>query len=462
MIPNATWTPRLERFSGARYLAIVDALAADISTGAVQPGTQLPPQRDMAEQLGWSVGTVAKAYAEASRRGLISGEVGRGTFVEPVEDWRDQTGSPRRSTLHQPVDMTLNAPPRAGEDELVAAAMARVAGQGLGGMTGYLPHAGMPAHRAAVAGWLANGFRLPVSSDQVLLCNGAQHGIAIAFMATVPVGAPILAEQATYPGLLGLCQMLGHKLHGVGMDGEGLLPDALSSAFERTGARHLYCMPTLQTPTGATMTEARRQAVAAVLRQWDAVAVEDDVYGFLTPDGPPPLACYAPDQVCYASSFSKCATPGLRLGALVMPERFRDRATAALRATGWMASPLLAACATDMIREGAMASLMAIRLDAAARRWELAIDILQSVVPNLPQTRPAFHMWVPLRRPVVEVIAEAAMQGVVLAPAAQVPGAEPLAGLRLCLGAPSDMDELQWALHRVAGVLGGRESRSLL
>ena len=313
MLPNAMWTPRLDRFSGSRYLAIVEALAVDISTGAVRPGTQLPPQRDMAEQLGWSVGTVAKAYAEASRRGLISGEVGRGTFVEQPDRSRRKPAGPMPWGL---VDMTLNAPPRTGEDALIAAAMARVAAQGVDGLLGYLPHAGVLAHRAAVTDWLATEFRLSAPADQVMLCSGAQHGIAVAFMAAVPEGAPILAEQATYPGLLGLSRMLGHKLHGVEMDADGLIPDALAAAFETTGARHLYCMPTLQTPTGATMPPARREAIADVLRRWGAVAIEDDVYGFLLPGGPPPLASYAPDfgvlrhqlrQVRHAGAAARCA-----------------------------------------------------------------------------------------------------------------------------------------------------------
>ncbi len=327
---------------------------------------------------------------------------------------------------------------------------------------GYLPHAGVLAHRAAVAEWLDTEFRLQVPADGVLLCNGAQHGIAVAFMAAIPAGAPIIAEQATYPGLMGLSQILGHKLHAVEMDGEGLLPEALSAAFEATGARHLYCMPTLQTPTGVTMPAARRQAVAHVLQQWDAVAIEDDVYGFLLPDGPPPLACYAPDLVCYVTSFAKCATPGLRLGALSVPERLRDQAAAALRATSWMASPLLTACAADMIRDGAMATLSARKREVALERWHIARDALGLSADAISGERPAFHMWVPLRRPVADVIAEAAMRGVVLAPAAQVSGTDLLPGLRLCLGAPADIGELQWAMTQIADVLKGSASRSLL
>ena len=115
-----------------------------------------------------------------------------------------------------------------------------------------------------------------------------------------------------------------------------------------------------------------------------------------------------------------------------------------------------------MIADGAMAGLMARKREVAAQRWDLAVGMLGLTAPDLPGFGPAFHLWVPLRRPVAEIIAEAAMQGVVLAPAAQLSGGEAPAGLRLCLGAPGSLEELQWALARLAGVLEGLESRSLL
>ena len=76
------WVPTLASLPGPRYLAFVLALEADIASGRVKPGMRLLPQRDMAQRLDLSVGTISKAYAEAEQRGLISGEVGRGTFVQ--------------------------------------------------------------------------------------------------------------------------------------------------------------------------------------------------------------------------------------------------------------------------------------------------------------------------------------------------------------------------------------------
>src|SRR5262245_2490322 len=81
IVPMTIWVPDLSNLRGPRYLAIADALASDIRSSRLSPGDRLPTHRELAYQLGVTVGTVTRAYGEAERRGLIGGEVGRGTFV---------------------------------------------------------------------------------------------------------------------------------------------------------------------------------------------------------------------------------------------------------------------------------------------------------------------------------------------------------------------------------------------
>ena len=79
------WQPDSARFTGPRYRAIAEALADDVRRGRLRPGDRLPTHRDLAWHLKVTVGTVSRAYAEAERRGLIAGEVGRGTFIRGAE-----------------------------------------------------------------------------------------------------------------------------------------------------------------------------------------------------------------------------------------------------------------------------------------------------------------------------------------------------------------------------------------
>src|ERR671936_2220292 len=108
------WQPDLDRYKGPRYRAIAEALAADVRAGRLPAGTRLPTHRDLAWRLKVTVGTVSRAYAELERRGLIAGEVGRGTFVRPPgapPDFaapRAEAPPPDRADF---VDLTRNVPP---------------------------------------------------------------------------------------------------------------------------------------------------------------------------------------------------------------------------------------------------------------------------------------------------------------------------------------------------------------
>src|SRR6266853_4579112 len=144
------WVPALASRPGPRYLAFVLALEADIAAGRVKPGMRLLPQRDMAQRLELSVGTISKAYAEAEARGLISGEVGRGTFVQ-----RRRPPAHAKGNAQATINLALNVPPSTGEDELIASVLSKILADGaLSPLLGYLPHQGLPSHREIMADWL--------------------------------------------------------------------------------------------------------------------------------------------------------------------------------------------------------------------------------------------------------------------------------------------------------------------
>lgn len=455
------WVPSLSTQRGPRYVTIVDQLEADIASGRVRPGTRLLPQRDMAERLGLSVGTVSKAYAEAEQRGLISGEVGRGTFVlrrKPAA--RPEAGTGARAGIN----LALNVPPATGEADLIAATLAEIVSDGeMEGLLGYLPHQGRRDHREAVASWLAN-HGMSVDPDRLFITHGAQHALSIALGMVAAPGDPVLTEALTYSGMLALSAQHGYRLHGVAMDANGLIPDALDAAFRETGARALYCMPTLQTPTGTVMPHDRRLAIADILRRHDAYLLEDDAYAFLMPVPPQPLSALVPERSFYAVSLAKCLAPGLRIGAMIAPDAFRDRCINALRATGWMAVPVMAETVSRLIRNGGLARQAMLKREKAAQRDEVLRRVLKDWLPvrNGP---PCFHIWLPLPmgRTLMAFIAQAAQAGITLAPPGALRPQDPASlGVRLCLGAAASERELEAALLELRAILERAEAISLV
>jgi len=449
------WIPDLSRYPGARYLAFVEALAADIDTGALRPGIRLLPQREMAQRLGLSVGTVSKAYAEAETRGLTSGEVGRGTFVQGRR-------APSSNIQSGTMNLALNVPPSTGEDLLIRSVLSDILVDGdLQSLLDYLPHQGLPHHRTVVARWLET-IGVKTGIDNLFITNGGQHAISIAFTLLAPPGATVLTDRFTYSGMNALAIQHGYRLHGVAGDAHGVLPDALDRAFHETASRVLFLTPTLQTPTGTVMSLDRRREIAEVLRTHDAYVVEDDVYAFLCPIPPVPFLALVPERCFYVTSFAKCLAPGLRIGGMVAPEMFRDRCINAVRATGWMASPIMAEVVTRLVHSGDLMRQVILKREKAAIRCTLADRILGHWLPKASDV-PGFHRWLPLPpgRSLDALVAQAAQAGITLAPPgpSQQVAANSL-GIRICLGHPATETQLERALVELRGILENAETFS--
>src|SRR3981081_4026139 len=161
------WVPALASIEGPRYLAFVLALEADFAAGRVKPGMRLLPQRDMAQRLELSVGTISKAYAEAEQRGLISGEGGRGTFAHRRRPEQRGLGSSEAT-----INLALNVPPYTGEDDVISSVLAEIVADGeMSNLLGYLPHQGLPRHREAMVTWLAS-LAVPAGGDPLFITTG--------------------------------------------------------------------------------------------------------------------------------------------------------------------------------------------------------------------------------------------------------------------------------------------------
>lgn len=448
------WAPDLGRRDGPRYLAIADALAEDAASGRLRPGARLPTHRDLADRLGLTVGTVTRAYGEAARRGLVSGEIGRGTFVRgAAADYLPLAAIEGGAV----VDLSLNHPPPAGQPGgVLARTLAALSKQAdFEALLGYPPEGGAPSHREAGAAWISRT-GLKAVAEQVLVTNGSQHGMTALFTTVVRPGDLVLTEALTYPGMKALASLLHLRLQGVAMDEYGLRTDALEAAC-RGGAKALYCVPTLQNPTTAVIPEARRREIAAIARAHNVLIVEDDVHGLLLEDAPRPISSFAPELSCYLTGTAKTLAPGLRIGYILAPPALVPRLAAGIRATTWMATPLMAEIASRWIREGLADEILKRRRQEAAARQKLAAGILGRF---RPQSHPAaFHLWLRLPEPwrSESFADQARRRGVAVNPAQTFlvgRSATPHA-VRVCLGAPRERERLEKGLRILAEILEG-------
>ncbi len=362
------WYPHLQGRDGPLYRVIADCLAEDIDSGDLAAGARLPTMRSLAEALGVTVGTVYRAYGLAEKRGLISREMGRGSFVRARPEPRRQDEPEAAEVL----DLSRNQPPDIRVEETLRRALVDMGREAdLSGMLNYGTSQGTARHRKVLARWLAgHGARFDPRS--LIVTSGAQQALTVALAALSRPGDCLLVEELTYPGIKSLARIFGLELRPVAMDDGGLVPEALDAALSETGAgRLLYCMPNAHNPTTATLDEARRREIARSAARAGLLIIEDDVNPRRADEALPTLASLHPARTLYISSLSKIMAPGLRIGALAAPDDLLDDLLAAAQTTNWMAPPLMAELACRWIEDGTA--------DVLEQERNLAIARLQAV-----------------------------------------------------------------------------------
>ena len=446
------WSPRLGGRTGPRYLAIVEALAEDVASGVLSDGRRLPTQRDLAERLGVTVGTISRAYSEAARRGLVSGEVGRGTFVRADGD--------AEPGPEGPIDLGQNHPPEPAAQPHRRALLAALAGlaarRDVATLLDYPAAGGNAADREAGASWVSRA-GVDARPEDVLVCTGSQHGLTVLLATLLEPGSLLLTESLTYTGLKAVAGLLHLKLRGLPIDAHGLRPDALADACRETGAKAVYLIPTLHNPTTAVMPEERRREIVEVARAHGIALVEDDVHGLLPEQRPLPLAALAPERTYYLTSTSKTLAPGLRIAYVKAPSARVPRLAASLRATTWAVAPLTAAIASAWIRDGSADALLQARREEARVRQAMARERLAGA--DLDAHPEAYYLWLRLPAPwrADAFVAEARERGVIVTPAEAfaVDRDGVVHAVRLCTGAARTRETLARGLDVVADLLAG-------
>src|SRR5262249_22838023 len=317
----------------------------------------------------------------------------------------------------------------------------------------YREPGGSEAERDVAAQWLASRIA-GAHGDRLGICPGTQNALFNMLVALTAPGDVVLTESLTYPGIKAAAAYTGVRLVGVPMDDAGILPDALDAACRQHAPKAVYLIPTIHNPTTATMSLARRQEVAGILRANDVLLLEDDAYGMLDPAAVP-IAALIPERTYFAASLSKCIAPGFLVSFLMTPDP--DSAgflAAALRASVQMPAFLMVALVTRWLKDGSADAIIGAIRDEAAARQKLAAEVLArhafSRHPN------GHHIWIPLPRnwSRSEFASHVQWQGlaIVTAETFSVEDRQPHA-IRVSLGAAASRSELVRALEILSAAL---------
>ncbi|GAX51775.1 GntR family transcriptional regulator [Streptomyces olivochromogenes] len=299
----------------------------EVAAGVLHPGTRLPSSRRLADDLGVSRSVVVEAYGQLVAEGYLEAVQGAGTRVvrhlepEPVvPSLLDDGRVPAVRWDLRPSGRNFPAFPR--RDWLVCYQRA-LHGVDLADLD-YPPLTGVPALRLELARYLGRACGLHSAPERLMVVAGFAQTLALLCAVLPGLGVDALGiENPGHPGQRQFVRECGVRPVPVPVDDEGIDVAALAAS----GVRAVLVTPAHQFPTGVTLSERRRQALARWARDTGGLIIEDDYDGGLWYErGARPLALQrlAPDHVVHAGTASKSLAPGLRLGWLAAPPPLLD------------------------------------------------------------------------------------------------------------------------------------------
>lgn len=440
-----TWVPELNGEESIKYVAICEAIARDISSHRLLPGQRLPTQRSLAKELGVTIGTIGRAYALAEKQGLVSLEVGRGSYVRDFpEDGKGQEHRP----LGGKVDLGINRPTILDEDQMLSKALGGFARRP--DLVRLMDEVSLEPSRAncqVAAGWLKD--RIQCRAEDVLISSGARNAILATLAALRKPGQSVMTEAVSFPGLIATAKFLGVNLIPLEMDQYGILPQELEKKSELCNV--LYCCPTNHNPTGTTVPHQRRLQLAAVAKRKGIYVIEDDVYGKLTPTAPPALVNHIPETGVLISSFAKTLAIGLRYAFIVCPPDLRQTILNKLIGSQFFTPPLISELICGWINDGTVDRVIAKRIREMDARQRVAKQILSSkMIYGNPTGN---HLWLrlPPRWTSYTFQRAAEEMGVLVYPSAafEVTGKRDVNAVRISLGGARNNGDLEVALQKL-------------
>ncbi|WP_338240896.1 PLP-dependent aminotransferase family protein [Aurantiacibacter hainanensis] len=439
------WVPDLRGKTGPKYLALAESLTNSIGTGELKPGARLPPQRELAQALGFDLTTVTRAYNVARQRGLIDGRGKAGSFV------RDTATHSIYAAAQ--VDTGLNTPP-VPSDGILQKEMKRAfdlaLGQNAGSLLQYQSAGGDQAIIRAGAD-LAARVGLKPAMDQVVMAAGGQNALLAVSRAVLAPGAKVACGEFVYPGFRAIALRLGLKLLPL----QTMNADALESACRHNDVSALYVVPTNDNPTATTIPVSERQRIAEVAQRYKLQIIEDDAYGLLPKSPLPAISSLVPQQSWHILSMSKIISPALRI-AFVSAPTVADalRLAAEVHDTAVMPPPINAAMVAMWLREGTFDSLVSAVRTEAEWRSDLAGRILKDhSICHQPQ---GYHVWLrlPAGASVSMLSQQLAAAGVGAIPSDRFAvGKVAAQALRVSLGGTAPRTTVEAALRQLAGHL---------
>ena len=369
------WLPELEPGKGPLYLQLADRIETDIAEGILAPGTKLPPQRNLAFDIGVTIGTIGRAYNLIRERGLVSGEVGRGTYVtdhkvaslvqapphtEPFGGTRGPVATPGK------IRMDSTAAIEVGQSDAMEQLLAQITRQFPREMSSYSRT--LPASwQEAGSKWLSGAGWVPEPASIVPTLGAHSAILAVIAAITVP-GDRVAFEDLTYCSAARSVNLMGRRSIILHTENGSATPDDFERLCAQQHPKLVFLMPSLHNPTATTMPEDHRRAIVEIARRHNVWIIEDEIYGSVMGNDHIKIADLAPERTFHIGGLSKSVAAGVRGGWVACPPHLAARVhTAHKMVTGGMPF-IMAELGAQLVNSGEADAIRAkVQTEIAAR-----------------------------------------------------------------------------------------------
>ncbi|KAB8135767.1 PLP-dependent aminotransferase family protein [Gracilibacillus oryzae] len=304
-----------------KYSLIYDEIKQRILGGELKSGSKLPSIRQLAEQHACSKNTIIKAYTNLEKQHLIYSIPKSGYFVV-----NDRYPLVNGSDIDHIDFLSAGPDPAAMPYEDFQHCLNQAINLHKGELFAYSHPQGIPSLRMELTNHLQDR-QVFTTSDKICITSGSQQVINLLVSMPFPNGkSNILIEQPTYFGVIESLKVNDVKTFGIERTMAGIDFEKLEYMFRYKDIKFFYTVPSLNNPLGHTYTNSQKKKMVELAHKYDVYIVEDDIFSDLdlNAKSDPMYAYDSKEKVIYVKSFSKITLPGLRIGAVVLPELLKN------------------------------------------------------------------------------------------------------------------------------------------
>jgi 2-aminoadipate transaminase len=432
---------------------LVSVFRDAVDRGELAPGEKLPPTRELAEIAGVNHLTAVRAYRRLRELGLVSSQVGRGTFVREVaplaaaggeadEEWQRYVLPPvaeshgdramaemyRHSQARGLIPLSVGYPSKALYPfEPMRRSLTQALDRQDARALQYTDIAGLPELVEQLV--VLSGERgAPEQPGNIVVTSGARQALTLAARAVLRPGDVAVCESPSFFGVLESVRSTGARTLAAPVDERGFDVDALEALIAQHEIKLVALQTRCQNPTGVDLDPERRARLLEMARMHGFFVLEDGIYGDMRFEGEEPgtLRAEAPSHVIYVDSFSKTVGGGLRVGWVASSGLVRERVLMEKRLDDMHSATIPQLALAEFLADGEYpAHIERARAFYRERRDALIEGIERNLGGMVAPVAPpggGGHVWVTLSVPVdeSELMTEAVRHGVTFVPGAAV------------------------------------------